>query len=217
MKHWILWFACALWALGCNYTEGQCWYRGQGGDVGSGVGVGGSFGVSVGAGVGGRGDYYGPQGEGPSGEETPPACNESDLEKADPKPSDPDAPQAGAFAPSLFKFKMTIPDDGTDKGGGEQQADTVLTFMDWRKVWPKFWTCNVTVRMPLRTALRGTITADKAAKITAKAANRASSEVLHSQSDWLPVLFCIRFGDRMNELFKKEKGYEGYGARVSAR
>lgn len=78
---WIVGLTCALWALGCNTTEGECWYRGQGGDIGSGVD--GSFGVAVGAGVGGRGDYYGPQGEEPSGEESPPACSESDLPEAE--------------------------------------------------------------------------------------------------------------------------------------
>ena len=219
VKVWILGLTCALLALGCNWTDGQCWYRGEGGDFGTGVGVGGSFGVSVGAGVGGRGDHADPRSE--EEPRVPPACNEGEGEGAErPKvdaPDIPDAPQAGKFAASLFKFKTTVADDGSDKGGGEQQADTVLTFMDWRGLVPKFWTCNITVRMALRTELRGTISAEKAADITAKVATRASADVMHTQPEWLPALFCSRFRDRMTEIFKTAPDYKGYGGRASAR
>lgn len=96
MRCWISWFACILWALGCNYTEGECRYRGQGGDVGSGVGVGGSFGVGVGVGAGGKGDYASPEPQWAEEEEEP-ICNKSDLPATDGDDDKPSVKQREVF------------------------------------------------------------------------------------------------------------------------
>lgn len=66
---------CLMLMAGCNYTEGACWRRGEGGAFG---GVGGSFTVGVGAGVGGYGVSPEPQS---IGEE--PECNLSDAPALD--------------------------------------------------------------------------------------------------------------------------------------
>jgi len=212
MKRWLLALVPVL-VLACNWTDGQCWYRDEAGSgFGTGAGVGGSFGVGVG--VGGAGDYASPE---PFDEEENdvvpepqsleedrgrPICNESEL-------------QVAGFSASLFNFKTVVEDDGEGKGGGEQMANATLTFIDGRQLFPEMWTCNVTIRMPLRTEAFGKISAQQAAKIAASVSTRASKDVMHSQSSWQPTLFCIRFGNRMQEIFDKD--YKGLGGRASAK
>lgn len=77
----IVGIACVLQAIGCNYTEGECWRRGQGGNVGAGVGAGGASGVSVGVGVGGDVDHG--SSEPHTVGEDEPVCNESELPATD--------------------------------------------------------------------------------------------------------------------------------------
>ena len=207
MKPWLLVFIPML-MLACNWTDGQCWYKGDGGaDFGTGAGVGGSFSV----GAGGDGDYatpgasnedsddFGPQSL--EDERGGPLCNESDL-------------QIG-FTASLFNFKTIVEDDGQGKAGGDQMASTSLRFIDSRGFFPETWTCDVTIRMPLRTEAHGKISAQQAAKIAAAVTTKASKEVMHSQSSWQPTMFCLKFGARMQEIFDKE--YKGLGGRASAK
>lgn len=69
-------FTCLMLLAGCNYTEGACWRRGEGGAIG---GVGGSFTEGVGVGVGGFGVSPEPQSLGDE-----PECNLSDAPALDP-------------------------------------------------------------------------------------------------------------------------------------
>ena len=123
-------------------------------------------------------------------------------------------PAMGAFAASLFKFKTTLPDDGTDKGGGEQQASATLAFVDSRHDPPPAWICNVTIRMPLRTAKHGKIPAAKASDIAADVTTRASGAVMKARATWQATLFCKAFQDKMNDLFFFD--YQGLGGRATA-
>jgi hypothetical protein len=66
--------ACVLPLVGCNYTDGPCWYRGEGGAFG---GVGGSLTVGVGVGAGGFGEAPGPR---PQALGDEPECNAPALE-----------------------------------------------------------------------------------------------------------------------------------------
>jgi hypothetical protein len=146
-----------------------------------------------------------------------PACGGLDESSADPQssadlpagePVDEALQEIGGFSAALFPFKTTIEDDGMDAGGGFQEAKTTLKFTDTRQRPPARWTCSFTVGMPLRTAKYGKIDAIHAAVITARVATLAS-KVMHSRSAWLPVLFCIKFKEKMNETFKDE--YKGLG------
>lgn len=85
MIHWML-VVIPVLVLACNRTDGKCWYRGEGGDYGTGAGVGGSFGVAVGVGVGpgvGGDAYYSPQGAGDL-ERDEPICNDFDEPQIEP-------------------------------------------------------------------------------------------------------------------------------------
>lgn len=123
-------------------------------------------------------------------------------------------PTMGSFSASLFKFKTTIPDDGTGKGGGEQQASATLTFVDARHDPPPAWICNVTIRMPLRTATHGSVSALQASQISAKVTTAASRAVMRSRPAWQPTLFCKEFQDKMNDVFFYD--HAGLGARATA-
>jgi hypothetical protein len=55
------------------------------------------------------------------------------------------------FSPSEFPFVTTIPDDGTDKGGGWQVAKANLEFGKRRVDGSRTtWYCSLTIEMPLR-------------------------------------------------------------------
>jgi hypothetical protein len=125
------------------------------------------------------------------------------------------SPAIGSFSASLFKFKTTVEDDGTDKGGGEQQASATLAFVDVRHDPPPAWICNVTIKMPLRTAKYGKISASQAAEISTKVTTKASSAVIHTRDSWQPTLFCKEFQDKMNDIFYYE--YSGLGGRATAK
>lgn len=199
MKSLLLIVACVLSGLaGCNYTIGECWPRDQNGPGDGLGGAGGSLLPPVG--VGGFGDVPPvPQGADAEGAVDVSGCN-----------------AVAGFSASLFNFKTTLADDGTDAGGGEQKASATLKFIDSRPFIPEIWTCEVTIKMPLRTAKHGTISAKEAAKIAAKVTTRASTYVMHSRSSWQPTLFCSLFGKRMQYLFDHDPDFQGLGGRASA-
>jgi hypothetical protein len=127
----------------------------------------------------------------------------------------PDTIAAGTFSSSLFTFTTTLPDDGTDLGGGWQEAQATLSFVDARHLIPNGWICNLTVGMPMRTANQGVITAAKAASMTAAAATTASATVMHSQPSWRQATYCPAFARELVAVLKTR--YPGIGARASAR
>jgi hypothetical protein len=150
-----------------------------------------------------------------------PACGSLDESSTDPQspaylPTDEatdDAQQEiGGFSAASFPFKTTLEDDGTDVGGGYQEAKTTLSFADTRQSPTARWTCSFTVGMPLRTAKYGKIDAIHAAVITAQVATLSASPVMHSRAAWLPALFCIKFKEKMNEIF--QRNYQGLGGGI---
>lgn len=176
----------------CTYTDGQCWLRSE--DPG-GPGVGGGV---VGPPVGGFGDDVSATPQDTSGG-VPPDCQSNIT----------------GFSTSLFKFVTTVADDGEGKAGGYQEASTTLAFIDGRQDPTETWTCNVWIKMPLRTEKLGTISAAKAAEIASDVTTFSSSAVMHSRPSWQPTLFCAKFQDTMNEVFKSS--YAGLGAQATAK
>ncbi|MFO0589884.1 MAG: hypothetical protein U0441_20250 [Polyangiaceae bacterium] len=176
----------------CTHTDGQCWLRSE--DSG-GSGVGGGV---VGPPVGGFGDDIAPTPQNTAGG-VPPDCQSNIT----------------GFSASLFKFATTVADDGEGKAGGYQEASTTLVFIDGRQDPTETWTCNVWMKMPLRTEKLGTISATKAAEIASDVTTFSSSAVMHSRPSWQPTLFCGKFQDMMNEVFKNS--YPGLGAQATAK
>lgn len=122
-----------------------------------------------------------------------------------------------AFDASLFKFNVWTPDDGQGRGGGSQRAVATLKFVDIRdeSLFGKKWNCFVVVSMPLR-ANYVTIQADRAAQMTAEAADVAGSTVMRSQPAWpVSVIFCKRFAEMTEKLLNQTPGGPT-GARVTA-
>lgn len=105
----------------------------------------------------------------------------------------PEAVQVGSFSPSVFKFVVTIPDDGKDKAGGWQEAVATLNFSDGRQVPTLMWTCTIKVGMPIRPENYGVISSAVAASMSAAAATTASKAVMHRRPMWIPALYCIHF------------------------
>lgn len=127
------------------------------------------------------------------------------------------APMMGTFDSSIFKFVTTLPDDGTDTGGGWQQASNELKFRRWTGVLPETWTCpQITVGMPLRTTATPAITPAYAASITAGIANAATGTLMHPPSgiDPPPGVFCTQLKPAMQQLFDTVYG-KLIGAKVS--
>jgi hypothetical protein len=125
------------------------------------------------------------------------------------------SPMMGTFDSSIFKFVTTIPDDGTDKGGGWQQASNELKFRRWTGLLPESWTCpQITVGMPLRTTATPAITPAYAASITAGIANTATGVLMHPPSgiDPPPGVFCTQLKPTMQQLFDTV-----YGAKIGAK
>jgi hypothetical protein len=120
----------------------------------------------------------------------------------------------GSFSRSLFRFRVTVKDDGKAEPGGWQEATTQLNFVDARLLLPKTWSCRVTVGMPLRSSAYGRISTDSAAEMSASVATDASQRVMHRQPEWLTAEFCRAFIIEMKDLFRKN--YPGLGAKVSA-
>ena len=176
--------------IGCTTVDpDECWPN-TSGDFGDGP-------IPIGAGVGATtsGDFISPP-RGPlAAGGTPNPC-------VAPPQGTCDAVTCGNFSPSLFKFVTIIPDDGTDKGGGWQQAAVNLKYV--RLIPPEgSWACMFTVGMPLRTEADGVISPDYAASITAEVISDAWASVRRSNPDAPGGVFCVAFKSETTALFPK--------------
>jgi hypothetical protein len=112
------------------------------------------------------------------------------------------------FKPSNFKFVTIVADDGTDVGGGWQEAKAPLMFA--HNLF-EITTCQVRVGMPLRTKLLGKIAESVAASYSANAANIAAGKLW--PTDLPPGIFCSNFRDEMK---KQLESINGLGATLLA-
>jgi hypothetical protein len=124
-----------LLVIGCNAVDAdECWPNTSGGFGGGGT-------IPIGAGVGATssGDFISPPPGGP-------------LDYG----GDPNPCMAGGnisfFNPSDFPFVVTVADDGTDVGGGYQEANAGLNFAHNTA---GVAACAVWIGMPLRTRAWG--------------------------------------------------------------
>jgi hypothetical protein len=115
------------------------------------------------------------------------------------------------FSPSEFPFVTTIKDDGTDKGGGYQEAKVNLEFIDATAsgIVRNKWYCDFTIGMPLRTELMGKISASRAAKLS-----KEITEYVANDMDWdlTPGIFCIQYVPLVDAAFKSK--YKPLGAKA---
>lgn len=116
------------------------------------------------------------------------------------------------FKPNDFPFVTTLPDDGTDKGGGWQVAKVNLEFN--RIVLPYAayitWYCPFSIEMPLRAEKIGKISPSLAASMSVKVTNSVGGAIDHE----LPHgIFCEKFRAETLATFKSM--YPKLGARVT--
>jgi hypothetical protein len=114
------------------------------------------------------------------------------------------------FDSSYFQFVTIVPDDGTDKGGGYQQAKTNLNFKQVSSAGTREWSCSLTIKMPLRTELMGKIDPLLAANLS----EEITEEVAQLMDYNLPPgIFCDRFHRAVDAAFKFK--YKDLGASVT--
>ncbi|WP_242515915.1 hypothetical protein [Sorangium cellulosum] len=114
------------------------------------------------------------------------------------------------FDPSDFPFVTIVKDDGTDKGGGWQQAKANLKFTHKFPGGTTEWHCAITIKMPLRTEKMGQIDPLRAAKLSEEITEEVANVMNYNLP---PGIFCKRFADAVDVAFKTK--YEGLGARVT--
>jgi hypothetical protein len=104
------------------------------------------------------------------------------------------------FKPSEFPFVTTLPDDGTDKGGGWQVAKVNLEFTRISLPFTVItWWCPFSVQMPLRTEVMGKVDATRAAMLSVEITNAVSPTMDYK----LPQgIFCQRFMTSVDAAFK---------------
>jgi hypothetical protein len=115
------------------------------------------------------------------------------------------------FNPSDFPFVTTIQDDGTDKGGGSQEAKVNLRFD--RALLPysvETWYCPFKIQMPLRTEFMGKISAKSAADYSVEISESVARDMLKAKVS--TGIFCTQFVPNLRAAFKGK--YEKLGARV---
>lgn len=115
------------------------------------------------------------------------------------------------FKPSEFPFVTTLPDDGTDKGGGWQVAKVHLEFV--RVVIPtdvKVWHCDFKIEMPLRTEFMGKVDAKRAASLSAEITNLAALDMDYKLP---PGIFCDKYRPAVDATFKSK--YPRLGAKAT--
>jgi hypothetical protein len=221
-------------AIGCLTVDAdECWVNTSGG-------LGGSKPIPIGAGVGATtgGDFSEPP-RGPldNGEAPDNPCVTPETPEKPPPQSTCQAPtpsgegatswSCGAECSSTcpapgrstfvsfnsleFPFVTTIPDDGTDTGGGWQVAKANLEFV--RIVIPTSitsWWCPIGIEMPLRTTIMGEISASLAASMSVEISVRVARDMDYS----LPQgLFCMQFVNEVRAAFKSK--YPKLGFKVT--
>jgi len=212
----------ALLVMGCTtVSPDECFVNTSGGFGGSGT-------IPIGAGVGAAtGDYADPP-RGPldnGGEPYNPCVDPKTPEKPSPQstcqaptPSGEGAtswscsaecsskcPAPGrntfvSFDTLEFPFVTTVKDDGTDKGGGYQEAKVNLEFV--RMLIPisitKWW-CPFTIGMPLRTEMMGKISATLAASMSAEITVSVARDMDY---DLEGGIFCFYYIKKVEAAFK---------------
>jgi hypothetical protein len=184
----------AMLMIGCNAVDpGDCWPNTSGG-----LGGGGPLPIGAGVGATTTGDYYA---------DAPPA-----------EPLDyggtPNPCMAGGnisyFHPSDFPFVVTLADDGTDVGGGYQEAKAGLIFaINTDGVAA----CAIWIGMPLRSYAWGRVPPNIAAIYVAKVANAITKEMYDDGDTNLPAgVFCTKFKKKMTTRLAKQ--YAGMGTSV---
>lgn len=218
--------------IGCStVSPDECWVNTSGG-------LGGSGPIPIGAGVGATsGDYLDPP-RGPldNGEAPYNPCVTPDTPENPPQQGTCQAPTpAGEGATSWscgaecsskcpapgrgtfvsftsleFPFVTTIPDDGTDKGAGWQEAKANLEFVKINiPTSIVSWWCPFTIGMPLRTAGMGKISASLAASLGVEITVGVARDMDY---DLPQGIFCSQFVLRAREAFKSK--YPLLGATV---
>lgn len=116
------------------------------------------------------------------------------------------------FKPSEFLFFTIVPDDGTDKAGGWQQAKANLEFIRVDLIPPGVtrWKCPITIKMPLRTEKMGPIPPSLAATMSAGIANMVT---IGMDFELPQGIFCDRFVRGVELTFKAT--YPLLGSRVT--
>ncbi|WP_437514990.1 hypothetical protein [Sorangium sp. So ce1099] len=114
------------------------------------------------------------------------------------------------FEPSSFPFVTIVPDDGTDKAGGYQQAKANLKFKHVSSAGTREWYCSLTVKMPLRTELMGKVDALRAAELSEEITEDVGQLMDYNLP---PGIFCKSFAIQTDAAFKLK--YKGLGASVT--
>ena len=218
----------AMLPIGClTVSPDECWPNTSGGLGGSGT-------IPIGAGVGATsgGDSDGPSGGTPNPCTAPPAPSNPDEGGSKQSTCEVPTPAAEAatswscgdacsskcpapgrntfvsFTSLEFPFVTTIPDDGTDAGGGWQVAKANLEFVNI--VIPTSiisWWCPIGIEMPLRTTLMGKVSASLAASMSVEMSVRVARDIDYS----LPQgLFCMQFVNEVRAAFKSKYPKLGY-------
>jgi hypothetical protein len=105
------------------------------------------------------------------------------------------------FSPSEFPFVTIVQDDGTDKGGGYQEAKVNLEFEDRNADTgaKRTWYCDFTIGMPLRTKIMGEISAKRAANISVEVTENAADKMNYDDAGGI---FCIKYLPQVRATFK---------------
>jgi hypothetical protein len=224
-------FLPAILAVGClTVSPDECWVNTSGG-------LGGSETIPIGAGVGATsgGDSDSPSGESPNPCTAEPATSKPDKDGSTqstcelPNPagevatswscgaecsSKCPAPGRGTFVSftSLeFPFVTTIQDDGTDKGGGYQEAKVNLEFVNIHIPTSIIsWWCPFTIGMPLRTAGMGKVSASLAASLSGEVTVGVARDMDY---DLPQGIFCSQFVGKVDASFKSK--YKLLGAKAT--
>ena len=112
-----------------------------------------------------------------------------------------------------FPFVESLRDDGKEKSGGWQTADTTFTFKECHNgIVAYAWECPIQIGMPLRCEAEGRITRNRAAYYSAEVANEVVAPLVASRPSWQDqgAAFCVQLRDKLEAKFKEK--YPGVGA-----
>jgi hypothetical protein len=89
------------------------------------------------------------------------------------------------YKPKDFPFVVTVKDDGKDGAAGWQEAEKTFRFVETTFLFPVYhWQCPTRIEMPVRCEEWGRILPDRAAQLTADAANAVVDPLLESGVVW---------------------------------